>query len=128
MSQDVLAVFIPITMIFGTTAVLITLLYLRHKEKEQILQKDFSAEEVVRLFNTPKKTGRSTALLVIGILSIFFGLALGGAISLEHATDQKHWVPMFIFAGTGLGFVVAHFVKRKVEEADRLKEKNEESL
>ncbi len=126
MGADVLAVFIPITFFFGSTAILIVYLYLKHKEKELILQKDYEAQEVLRLFNTTKKVSKSTALLVTGILSIFFGLALGGAIALEKATNQAHWVPMLIFAGTGLGFVVAHVVKRKVEAADRLSEKNEQ--
>ena len=52
----------------------------------------------------------------IGIITIAFGLGLGFGIMMEVDYSGGYWVPLFLFTGTGIGFVVANIISRKLEK------------
>ena len=55
-------------------------------------------------------------LLKIGIITIAFGLGLGFGIMMEVEYGGGYWVPLLLFTVTGIGFVVANVVARKIEK------------
>lgn len=115
MASEVVAVFIPIIMTLVVGSVLIIYFYLKSKEKQMLIEKGLSAEEIKKFFEE-KRDG--LWLMKIGIISIFFGLGLGFGMMLNDATAKEYWIPFFLFVGTGIGFVIANVV------ADKLKKKN----
>jgi formate/nitrite transporter FocA (FNT family) len=115
MSGDVVAVFIPIILTLVIGAVFIIYFYLKSKEKQMLIEKGLSAEEIKKFFEE-KRDG--LWLMKIGIISIFFGLGIGFGMMLQDATTKEYWVPLFLFVATGIGFVVANVL------ADKMKKKN----
>jgi hypothetical protein len=115
MQEDVVAVFIPIIMTLVVGAVLIIYFYLKSKEKQMLIEKGLSAEEIKKFFEE-KRDG--LWLMKIGIISIFFGLGLGIGMMLQDATTKEYWIPFSLFVGTGIGFVLANVL------SDKMKKKN----
>ena len=115
MREEVVAVFIPIIITLVVGAVFIIYFYLKSKEKQMLIEKGLSAEEIKKFFEE-KRDG--LWLMKIGIISIFFGLGLGFGMMLQDTTNKDYWVPLFLFVGTGIGFVTANVF------ADKMKKKN----
>jgi uncharacterized membrane protein YkgB len=113
MQEDVVAVFIPIIMTLVVGAVLIVYFYLKSKEKQMLIEKGLSAEEIKKFFEE-KRDG--LWLMKIGIISIFFGLGLGIGMMLQDATTKEYWIPFSLFVGTGIGFVVANVLSDKMKK------------
>ncbi len=113
MQEDVVAVFIPIIMTLVVGAVLIIYFYLKSKEKQMLIEKGLSAEEIKKFFEE-KRDG--LWLMKIGIISIFFGLGLGIGMMLQDATTKEYWIPFSLFVGTGIGFVVANVLSDKMKK------------
>ena len=112
MQEDVVAVFIPIIMTLVIGAVLIIYFYLKSKEKQMLIEKGLSAEEIKKFFEE-KRDG--LWLMKIGIISIFFGLGLGIGMMLQDATTKEYWIPFSLFVGTGIGFVIANVLSDKMK-------------
>ena len=113
MQVEVIGVFIPIiiTLVIGT--ILIVYFYLKSKEKQMLIEKGLSAEEIKKFFEE-KRDG--LGLLKIGIISIFFELGLGFGLMLEDATSKEYWVPLSLFVGTGIGFFLANILPDKMKK------------
>jgi len=117
MQEDVVAVFIPIIMTLVVGAVFIIYFYLKSKEKQMLIEKGLSAEEIKKFFEE-KRDG--LWLMKIGIISIFFGLGLGIGMMLKDATTKEYWIPLFLFVGTGFGFVIANVLSDKMKKKNKL--------
>ncbi|MBK6682654.1 MAG: hypothetical protein IPG53_23005 [Ignavibacteriales bacterium] len=65
---------IPIVMFIVTGAVIITFLFFRSREREMILAKDYTAEELILLLNPGSK--KKGVLVVLGILTASFGFGM----------------------------------------------------
>jgi hypothetical protein len=113
MQSQVVAVFIPIIITLVIGVVLIVHFYLHSKEKQMLIEKGLSAEEMKKFFEE-KRDGLT--LMKIGIISICFGLGLGFGMILEDNTSKEYWVPLFIFVGTGIGFVIANVLSDKMKK------------
>jgi len=113
MQSQVVAVFIPIILTLVIGAVFIIYFYLRSKEKQMLIEKGLSAEEMKKFFEE-KRDG--LALMKIGIISIAFGVGLGFGMFMEDTTSKEYWVPLSLFVGTGIGFVVANVLSNKLKK------------
>jgi hypothetical protein len=113
MDAEVVGVFIPIVMFLVTGLVLITFFYLRSREKQMLIEKGLSAEEI-KLFYQHKKD--PYMMLKIGIIITAFGIGLGLGLVLEDYTYRKYWIPFSLFVITGLGFVVANLIGIKLNK------------
>ena len=115
MQVEVIGVFIPIiiTLVIGT--ILIVYFYLHSKEKQMLIEKGLTTEEIKKFFEE-KRDG--LGLMKIGLISIFFGLGLGFGLMLEDATSKDYWVPFSLFVGTGIGFVLANVLTDKMKKKD----------
>ena len=112
MGPDVIAVTIPIIGIIATALVLITAFYYKSREKQLLIEKGLSADQIREFFESKKDPNR---LLKFGIIIFAFGLGLGLGIMLEDYTSKEYWIPLLLFTFTGLGFVVSSLVSRKLD-------------
>lgn len=115
MAVEVIGVFIPIIITLVIGIVLVVHFYLRSKEKQMLIEKGLSSDDIKKFFEE-KRDG--LGLMKIGVISIFFGLGLGFGMMLEDATSKEYWIPFLLFVATGIGFVVANVL------ADKMKKKN----
>ncbi|MGK9369891.1 DUF6249 domain-containing protein [Melioribacter sp. Ez-97] len=114
--EGTIVLFIPIISILVTGLVIIMYFYFRSREKQLMIEKGLSYEQMIELMRY-KKNGYG--LLKAGIILVFFGFGLGLGMLLENATGSEEWIPFMIFVLTGLGFVAAYIMGRKYEKADK---------
>ncbi|MCZ7610501.1 MAG: hypothetical protein M5U17_10090 [Ignavibacterium sp.] len=112
MDTEVVAVFIPIIITLVIGIVIIVAFYLESKEKQMLIEKGISAEEIKK-FLEKKRDG--LGLMKIGIISIFFGLGLGIGMMLQDWSSKEYWIPLSLFVGTGIGFVSANVITNKMK-------------
>ena len=113
MAVEVIGVFIPIIITLVIGAVLMVHFYLRSKEKQMLIEKGLSSEDIKKFF---EEKNDGLGLMKIGIISIFFGLGLGFGMMLEDATSKEYWIPFSLFVGTGIGFVLANVLTDKMKK------------
>lgn len=116
MAEGVIALFIPIVSVVVTGLVFITYFYFRSKEKQMMIEKGLSYEQMFELLKARKDR---YGLLKIGIIILFFGIGVGSGILIERFTGVDEWMPLLILVMTGFGFIVAFFIARKLEEIDK---------
>ncbi len=113
MAVPIIGVMIPIIFILVTGLVIITLVYFRSREKQMLIEKGLDAASVKEYFESKKDP---FVLLKIGIIAVAFGIGLGLGLILEDSTDKGYWIPLFLFVVTGLGFIIANIVAKKLEK------------
>lgn len=118
--MEALALFIPIIAILTIGTVIVAYFYFTNREKQMIIEKGYTAEEIQNLFKTKKQS--SYFLMGFGIISIFFGVSVSLGIMLDEVYNAEFLAPLCIFSITGAGMIVAHrerekfLAKRKLEE------------
>ncbi len=112
MASEVVAVFIPIIIVLVTGVVLVVYFYLKSREKQMLIEKGLSAEEIKKFFEE-KRDG--LVLMKLGIISIGFGVGLGFGLFMQDVTTKDYWVPLSLFVVTGIGFVVANLAANKIK-------------
>ncbi|MDP2365338.1 MAG: hypothetical protein Q8M94_16410 [Ignavibacteria bacterium] len=115
MREEVVAVFIPIIITLVIGIVFVVHFYFQSKEKQMLIEKGLTAEDIKKFFEE-KRDG--LGLMKIGIISIAFGIGLGFGMFMEDTTSKEYWIPLSLFIGTGIGFVVANVL------SDKMKKKN----
>jgi hypothetical protein len=109
---SVVGVFIPIILFLVIGIVLVAFYYLKSKEKQMLIEKGLSAEEIKKFFEE-KRDG--LGLMKIGIIAICFGLGLGFGMMFEDSSGKDYWIPFLLFVGTGIGFVLANYTANKIK-------------
>jgi len=115
--EGIVALFIPIISTIVIALAFVTWIYFRSKEKQMIIERGLDTELVKALFERKKSP---YALLKIGIVILFFGIGLGIGLLIEVYTGVEQWIPFLLFAGVGLGFILAFVIGRKFEEKDKV--------
>jgi len=113
MHEEIVAVFIPIVGLFVLGIILVSYFFFRSRERQLLIEKGMDAQAIKDFFEGKKDPFR---LLKIGIITIAFGLGLGFGIMMEVEYGGGYWVPLLLFTVTGIGFVVANVVARKIEK------------
>lgn len=112
-------ILVPITFFLVTGLVWVSYIFFRSKEKQMMIEKGMSYEQMVEFI---KQRKNPYTMLKLGIISIFFGVGLGVGIFLEDAHYSEGWIPLLLFVSVGLGMVVAFVVTKKYEmEDDKVK-------
>ena len=113
MREEVVAVFIPIVGTLVVGIILVSYFFFRSRERQLLIEKGMDTQSIKEFFEGKKDPFR---LLKIGIITIAFGLGLGLGIKMEVDDGGGYWVPLFMFTITGLGFVIANLVSRKLDK------------
>ncbi|MCF8243000.1 MAG: DUF6249 domain-containing protein [Melioribacteraceae bacterium] len=101
-------------------AVVVTLIYYRSREKQLMIEKGIPPEQMLEML----KSKRSPyTLMKIGIIIFFFGFGLGFGILMAETTGDDPWGFFLTFTFTGLGFVAASLIAKKLEDRDKEKER-----
>jgi uncharacterized membrane protein len=117
MTEDVVGVFIPIIFFIVTGLVMVTFFYFRSKEKQMLIEKGLSSDEIKTFYERKKDP---FVLMKIGIISIFFGIGLGIGLMMQENTNQEFWIPFLLFVSTGLGFVLANISGRSLAKKEKI--------
>ena len=112
-TPEIIAVFIPIVSTLVIGIILVSYFFFRSRERQLLIEKGMDAQSIKEFFQSKKDPFR---LLKIGIVTIAFGLGLGFGIMMEVEYEGGYWVPLFMFTLTGIGFVVANVVARKLDK------------
>lgn len=115
MTPDQLGPIVGMVFILVVGLVIITYYYFRSKERQLIIEKGLSAEQIAELIKNKKNP---YIVLKLGLIVLFFGIGLGLGLLLEDSGYSGAWIPFLIFAFTGTGFIAAFFVSRKFEKED----------
>jgi len=111
--EGVIAVFIPIVMFLMIGLIFVTYLYYRSRERQMLIEKGLSAEEIKQFFQKQKDY---FIFLKIGIIAIFFGVGLGLGMASGDEAAREIWMAPAIVVFTGIGFVVANLIGNKMRE------------
>ncbi len=116
MDAGVVGVFVPIILFLVIGLVIVVSIYFHSREKQMLIEKGLDAQSMKEFFENKRDP---YVLMKIGIIAFFFGIGLGIGMMLNEYTDQEYWIPFLLFTLTGLGFMVANFVAKKLEAKDQ---------
>lgn len=120
MNEDAIAVFIPIVMFLIIGLIWVTAIYYRSKEKQMLIEKGLSAEDMKKFFEQKKDP---FLLMKVGIICIFFGIGLGIGLMSGAEETREIVTPTSIFIFTGIGFVIANIYGNKLRRNYDLEKK-----
>ncbi len=98
-----------------TGIVIVTFIYFRSREKQMMIEKGLSYEQMVELLRTKRDP---YLLLKLGVLTLFVGLGLGAGFLFSNWTGYEEWIPFCIVTMTGLGFVGGFLLTRKLKNGN----------
>ena len=110
---------ILITLIVGL--VIATFFYFRSKERQMMIEKGLTPEQISELFKSKRNP---YTWLKLGIIIVGTGLGIGLGVTADAADMNEGLIPLSIITFIGLGFVGAFFVSRKFEKEDGALEMN----
>lgn len=110
---EVFEISIPIVLFLVIGLLIFTYLYLRSREKQMLIEKGLTTDAIKAFYESKADPFR---LAKIGTIIIFFGVGLGIGLILEDSSGKDYWVPFLLFTMTGLGFVVANMIGRKLSD------------
>ena len=99
-----------------TGIVLVTFIYFRSREKQLMIEKGLSYEQMVELLRTKRDPH---LLLKLGVLTLFVGLGLGAGFLMENLTGYEEWMAFLIVLFCGLGFISAFLISRKFKNDEQ---------
>ena len=109
---------IPMIMILVIGIVLVTYFYLRSKEKQLIIEKGIDPESIKQLYSGKFTQRSSYNLMKIGIIAVSFGIGLGLGLAADESGNKEYLVPLCIFVFTGIGFILANIIGKKLDDKD----------
>ena len=113
---------ILITLIIGL--VIATYVYFRSREKQMMIEKGLTAEQMAELFKSKRNP---YTWLKLGIIIIGTGLGVGFGVLTENWGMNEGFIPLFVITFIGLGFVGAFFISRRFEKEDETLTNNKQN-
>jgi len=115
MTVALTSLLIPIIFLLVTGIIWVSFIYFRSQEKQMMIEKGLTQEQMKELFKTKRYPYLSLKLGIL-ILSIGFGLGLG--FLFQSFTGNDNWLAFFIVTFTGVGFVVGFIAAKKYEKRE----------
>lgn len=131
---EVIAVFIPIIFVVVTGLVITLAIFFKSKEKQMMIEKGLSTEQMFELLHSREKERKNGYYLLKGGIIVVFLVAfgiIGNLIDRVYFFGYRTWVDgtkywdnepvysvWFTFLGLGIGAIVAHFAAKKVESKE----------
>lgn len=105
--------FVPIIFFLVVGLVLVTYYYFRSKERQLMIEKGLSTEQIAEILSKKKDP---LLMLKIGMVILFFGLGLGIGLLIGAYTGVDEWIPFLTITGIGLGFIFAYVFANKIKK------------
>lgn len=109
-------VFVPIIMFLVIGVVLVSYIFFRSKEKQMMIEKGMSYEQMIEFLKTKRNP---YTWLKLGIVVMFFGIGLGVGLLIKEYTYVEEWIPFLMITLTGVGFIVAYLAERKFDKENK---------
>ena len=131
--EAVIAVFIPIIITIVVGLVITLAIYFKSKEKQMMIEKGLSTEQMFELLHSREKERRNGYYMLKGGIILVFSVTGGIIGSMIDRAYFGYWEtyeggryyhddPVYgvwlTFLGIGIGAIVAHFISRKMEAKD----------
>jgi len=133
----IVGMMIPIILFIVVGFVIALVFQLKSKEKQMMIEKGLSAEQMVELLKSKERDSRNRYYMLKGGIILIF-LVIGGVIGniidrifffryenfsgFHYYDGDPNYSAWLAFLGLGIGAVVAHFIAKKVETVDAKKE------
>ena len=89
-APEVIGAFIPIIFIIVTGLIIVSVVHLRSKEKQMLIEKGFSADQIREFFQrTGKRKNRFLCYNANWNCCVFFGLGIGLGLMFEDMTRKN---------------------------------------
>jgi hypothetical protein len=111
MAPAIIGTFIPIVFFLVVGLIFVTAYYFRSRERQMLIDKGLDAQSIKEFF---EQKHDPYTLMKFGIIILAFGIGLGVGLMLQDYTDEDYWIVLFMFAFTGIGFIVANAVSQKL--------------
>ncbi len=111
MAPEVIGVFIPIVLFLVVGLIWVTSFYFKSRERQMLIDKGLDAQSIKEFF---EQKHDPYTLMKWGIIILAFGVGLGLGLMLQDYTNEDYWIVLFMFAFTGMGFIVANVVAQKL--------------
>ena len=112
-----------------TGIVIVTYLYFRSKEKQLMIEKGLSYEQMVELLRTKRDP---YIMLKLGIITLSVGIGLGLGFLFQYLTRYQvtyenhfteyqtvdEWMPFWIVTMAGLGLIASFWIARKLKNGN----------
>ncbi len=108
-------VLVPIIFCISVAAVIMTVVYFKSREKQLLIEKGMSYQEMAEFLKSSKKGRETFVLLKLGIITIFFGVGMGAGMLLDAITGYDEWIGFLVVTMIGAGFIAAHFIAKREE-------------
>jgi uncharacterized membrane protein YkgB len=95
--------------------VIATYFYFRSRERQMMIEKGLTAEQMAELFKSKRNP---YTWLKLGIIVVFSGIGIGMGVMADNAGLNEGLIPLSVITFIGLGFVGAFFISRKFEKED----------
>ena len=105
--------------------VIATYVYFRSRERQMMIEKGLTAEQMAELFKSKRNP---YTWLKLGIITIGAGIGIGMGVMAEQAEWNDGFISLFIITFIGLGFVGAFFISRKFEKEDEALEVKQNNI
>ncbi len=111
-----------------TGLVIVTYIFFRSKEKQMMIEKGLSIEQMMELLRTKRDP---YLMLKLGIIILFVGLGIGLGFLFQQWTITSNvdkfsdhdvegeWMGFWVVAMTGLGFITAFLTTRKLKNGNK---------
>jgi putative Mn2+ efflux pump MntP len=116
MNPAVIGVFVPIILFLVIGLVMVSSAFFNYRVRQTLVDKGLDAQSIKEFLEHKRDPN---ALMKIGIIAITFGIGLGLGLMLQDYTDKDYWIPFALFTFTGIGFVIANIVGRKLESKNQ---------
>lgn len=115
LAQEVMGPLTGITITLIVGLVIALFFYFRSKERQMMIEKGLSPEQITELFKSKRNP---YTWLKLGVITVGTGLGIGLGVMAEQADWNDGFISLFIITFIGLGFVGAFFISRKFEKED----------
>jgi len=115
LAETILGPLTGMTITLIVALVVATYFYFRSRERQMMIEKGLTAEQMAELVKTKRNP---YTWLKLGIITVCTGIGIGLGVMIEHSDGNPGLITLFIISFIGLGFVGAFFVSKRFEKED----------
>lgn len=113
--NDVAPVIVSVVMFTSVAFVISLYIYFRSRERQMLIEKDLSADQIKEFFKTKAKIN-PTIWLKLGIILVAVGVGVLIGNLLDAMFHEEYWIGFGVLVSIGAGFILSYLVSQKYEK------------